>query len=248
MQKNFILQDYENLSQSQKSLEDRVNKILNNTSSTTNLVDKISDNLIKSLKAGKIKENNADSALMINDKSLKLLAKSDREMKYSNVLLDSMTKVNQEMKGLVALKAAGMDSINKRWDSVNVRLKNELIEMKYFKIVGICLAIFGLIGWIWVQHAQDKILHKQLKEAIKEEGACQSCGMLLKYDTLYKVGNKYCHHCFDGEKYVEPEIKMHELKNKIRARMKEQGLSKFETWMKVKSLSNLERWKRDFRW
>lgn len=238
----------ENYNRKSQELLREINSSFANTKSTTTLVNKTSENISDNLKNGKINRNNADSFLKINDRSLHLLAKANKEIKWADVFLDSLQKMNNEGRNLIALERNKRDSLNEQWHIVTARLEGEVTEMQYCKIIGIFLSVIGLIGWIRVQNVQDKILYRQLKEAIKEDGECQSCGMVLKYGSLYNDGNKYCHHCFDGEKYVDPELKLHELKNKVRARMKEQGFGKFETWIKVRSLNNLERWKRDFRW
>jgi len=130
------------------------------------------------------------------------------------------------------------------------RVTNTRILMNLFLFLGFSLIIIGLINWSKSQKYQDKILEARFVEASSFSQNCQSCGMLLKYDLKVNKGrgSKYCTHCYDGSKYIHPNISLDDFKKEISEKMKEQGFKRRNIAAHLSSLNSLDRWKRSFRW
>ncbi|HTE07622.1 MAG TPA: zinc ribbon domain-containing protein [Flavitalea sp.] len=79
---------------------------------------------------------------------------------------------------------------------------------------------------------------------------CQSCGMPLKKDVngggTNADGTKshvYCSNCYQNGKFVQPDITVSEMKDRVRGKLKEMGFPGFVAGFFTKNIPNLERWK-----
>ena len=79
---------------------------------------------------------------------------------------------------------------------------------------------------------------------------CQSCGMPLSKDAggggTNADGSKnpeYCSNCYQKGAFVEPNITLEQMQEKVMGRMKEMHFPKFVGRYFVKDIANLKRWK-----
>ena len=81
--------------------------------------------------------------------------------------------------------------------------------------------------------------------------SCQSCGMPLKRD-LQKGGTnsdgsrsqKFCSHCYQNGKFVQPDITLTQMQEQVKGKMKEMGFPKIMGGMFSRGIPKLERWKK----
>jgi hypothetical protein len=79
---------------------------------------------------------------------------------------------------------------------------------------------------------------------------CQSCSMPLKKDpngggtnadgTISKM---YCSYCYENGQFKQLHMKVEEIQNFVKGKMKEMGFPGFLAGMFVKGIPKLERWK-----
>lgn len=87
---------------------------------------------------------------------------------------------------------------------------------------------------------------------MKTHKNCQSCGMPFNKDSTGggteangTLSQKYCSHCYENGKFLQPDITVEEMQQKIRMKMIEMGgIFKFFTNYFVKKIPNLKRWKK----
>ena len=79
---------------------------------------------------------------------------------------------------------------------------------------------------------------------------CQSCGMPLKRDEqgggTNADGSKskmFCSHCYMNGRFVFPDITVDEMKERVKAKLKEFRVPGFLAWFFTRNIPNLERWK-----
>lgn len=155
----------------------------------------------------------------------------------SKTTIDSLNSLGQKMDSEAGNEKDNLENLD--WT---------IWRMRNYEIISYILIGVGLIGWLFVQRHQDKIFQAQYVEALKDNVPCQSCGMLLKFDKSYKIGNRYCSHCYTGQDFVNPTLTLKELKEEIRVKMKSQGISKIDIWLYLKKLDTLTRWEKAFKW
>ena len=80
---------------------------------------------------------------------------------------------------------------------------------------------------------------------------CQSCGMPLKKDEKGGGSNAdgskstmYCSRCYEGGKFINPNITLPEMKDKVKGKMKEMGFGGLMAWFFTSNMHKLERWKK----
>src|SRR5436309_3090134 len=78
---------------------------------------------------------------------------------------------------------------------------------------------------------------------------CQSCGMPLKRDEkgggTNADGSKnemYCSHCFLEGKFTLPDITVDQMKEHVRAKLREFGIPGFLSWIFTRNIPKLKRW------
>jgi len=81
---------------------------------------------------------------------------------------------------------------------------------------------------------------------------CQSCGMPLKRDEqgggTNADGSKstmYCSHCYANGRFVLPEITADEMKERVKAKLKEFHFPGFVAWFFTRNIPKLQRWKQE---
>lgn len=79
---------------------------------------------------------------------------------------------------------------------------------------------------------------------------CQSCAMPLKKDPNKggtnadgSTSHMYCSYCFQDGQFVNPEMKVEEMQEFVKGKMKEMGIPGFMAGMFTKGIPKLERWK-----
>lgn len=79
---------------------------------------------------------------------------------------------------------------------------------------------------------------------------CQSCGMPLSKDEKGggtnadgSLSNEYCSRCYQNGQFVEPNITLDQMKEKVMNKMKEMHLPRFMATYFTKNMHNLKRWK-----
>ncbi|MGM5468990.1 zinc ribbon domain-containing protein [Flavobacteriaceae bacterium LMO-SS05] len=79
---------------------------------------------------------------------------------------------------------------------------------------------------------------------------CQSCGMPLKKDAkgggTNTDGSKstvYCSHCYEGGKFLQPDITALQMQNFVKDKLKEMKFPGFLASFFTKGIPKLERWK-----
>lgn len=150
--------------------------------------------------------------------------------------------------------------------SIDIDIKSELIEnkrndlhtlkdaMNFLGPFSMLLTFLGFVLWYEkTQKLQDKVLSEQTNKLLDVEN-CQSCGMQLHNQhnfNLFSEENKksiYCKTCYlDGE-FVEANLTLNEMKEKVKIRCRELKLGRLGTFIFVNKLSSLQRWKDKFTW
>lgn len=128
-------------------------------------------------------------------------------------------------------------------------------ELAFSEILCLILSLGGFLLWyIKYQHLQDVILFKQYKEAFQFSN-CQSCNMPLENDSEYvnktdaeKNNIKFCRHCYQNNQFIEPELTLKQMQERVGKRCIQLGFSKRATLRQVKELTELTRWKKTFTW
>jgi hypothetical protein len=79
---------------------------------------------------------------------------------------------------------------------------------------------------------------------------CQSCGMPLKRDAkgggTNADGSKnltYCSHCYQDGKFINPNITLDEMKDRVKGKLKEFGFPGFMAGIFTRNIPKLERWR-----
>lgn len=125
----------------------------------------------------------------------------------------------------------------------------------YFIGVGMICSIVGFVFWYRnTQWVQDKILKAQFEEN-NYNPICQSCGTWLGnyewYNSLPPVEKgkiKYCKFCFSEDHFVDPNITIDQMIDKVRKQCALLGLNSRLTKRYIKRLKNLDRWQKRFKW
>lgn len=78
---------------------------------------------------------------------------------------------------------------------------------------------------------------------------CQSCGMPLKRDAQGGGTNSdgsrsqiYCSHCYLNGSFTMPNLKVEQMQEKVKYKMKEMGLPGFIAGMYSRNIPKLQRW------
>ncbi len=78
---------------------------------------------------------------------------------------------------------------------------------------------------------------------------CQSCGMPLKRDEHGGGTNadgtksiRFCSHCFQSGKFTQPELKLEEMKTRVKEKLKEFGFPGIVAGLFTHNIHKLERW------
>lgn len=177
----------------------------------------------------------------------------------SNNNASSMLLSEMEANKLFIVKKKLLDK--KRQEIISILDSNEEIEdgndnrseygEVFFIIIAFLAIVVGFVVWDDEEYESKHVLRKEAKSI-----PCQSCGMILKYDLHPFVDAEFCSHCFDGEKYINPELTLEELEKSVRENFKNQELkSKGKIKVKAKdiekhiaNLKKLNRWKGTLRW
>ena len=84
----------------------------------------------------------------------------------------------------------------------------------------------------------------------KEYKNCQSCGMPLKRDEkgggTNLDGSKsgmYCSHCYENGKFTMPDMKVTQMQERVKGKLKEMGFPGFLAGFFTRGIPKLERWK-----
>lgn len=167
-----------------------------------------------------------------------------------DILLDERNSIIKE----ISLKAIEINTKN----ALIKNKQDELSELNDVLTFSLPLsALFSGLGFgLWfykTQVLQDDILKSQYEQNYKTE-RCQSCGIRLKDDNEYlKLDSDkqkmtlYCSTCFKDGQFTE-EMTLVEMQNKIKNRCKELGLNRVDTFLHLKGLKNLRRWRTKFKW
>ncbi|MFG1496565.1 zinc ribbon domain-containing protein [Saccharospirillum sp. HFRX-1] len=81
------------------------------------------------------------------------------------------------------------------------------------------------------------------------EKQCQSCGMPMKGDPA-KAGTEvngqksalYCHYCYQGGAFTQPDFDVEQMQQFCIAKMKEQGFPALLAWLAARQIPKLKRW------
>ena len=80
--------------------------------------------------------------------------------------------------------------------------------------------------------------------------SCQSCGMPLKRDELGggtetdgSRNTRYCSHCYQNGRFVQPDLTVDGMQARVRARMVEIGFPRFLGALFTRGIPKLERWR-----
>jgi hypothetical protein len=80
---------------------------------------------------------------------------------------------------------------------------------------------------------------------------CQSCGMPLKRDEKGGGTNAdgtrstlYCSHCYEGGKFVLPDISVGEMQARVREKIIEFGIPGFFVGIFTRKIPRLARWRK----
>jgi hypothetical protein len=78
---------------------------------------------------------------------------------------------------------------------------------------------------------------------------CQSCGMPLSKDAKGGGTNsdggkstEYCSNCYQKGQFVQPNITVDEMKERVKGKMKEMHIPGFLAWFFAKDIPKLKRW------
>lgn len=78
---------------------------------------------------------------------------------------------------------------------------------------------------------------------------CQSCGMPMKGDPELagteadgRKSRLYCHYCYQGGAFTQPDFDVEQMQAFCLTKMKEQGLPALLAWLFVRKLPKLKRW------
>lgn len=84
----------------------------------------------------------------------------------------------------------------------------------------------------------------------KSYKSCQSCSMPLNQDPKGggtnadgSTSTMYCSFCYEKGKFTQPDLSMKEMKEFLKAKMKEMGYSWFVGLIFASRVRKLERWK-----
>jgi hypothetical protein len=124
-----------------------------------------------------------------------------------------------------------------------------VIIMKVFTItcmLGFYLLIWGFSEWY---NKQQKLKDKEFLRDYITLGQisehCHSCGLIMTKDAVRpkeKDGSYnyiYCSNCYDRGEFIEPDISLDEMKNKIGRKYK----NKLMLWWRLMQIERLQRWK-----
>jgi hypothetical protein len=166
-------------------------------------------------------------------------------------LIEEYTQLNRDfdLKSLeISTKLALIN--NKEYDLIEI---NELIV--FFGPFSLFITFIGFLLWYEkTQKFQDKVLKEQAVHYLKSD-LCQSCGMRLsnqkdfhKISDEIKKQTTYCQTCYSDGGFVEPNLTLKEMKEKVKKRCEELGYNKLVTFILTKRINNLERWRDKFQW
>ena len=80
---------------------------------------------------------------------------------------------------------------------------------------------------------------------------CQSCGMPLKRDAQGGGTNAdgsrnrvYCSHCYLNGSFTMPHLKVEDMQNRVKHKMKDMGMPGFVAGFFTRGIPKLERWRK----
>lgn len=159
-------------------------------------------------------------------------------------------------------------SINEQMDLRNIEISTSMATIRNqqfdlsqintaLKILGrfsLGLTTLGFLLWYHkTQSFQDKVLKEQAGIFL-ENNNCQSCGMQLKDQLNYLYFSEeekkcaYCKNCYSDQNFNEPDLTLDEMENRVKERLREIGYNRFNVYLMVNRLKNLERWKKKYNW
>jgi len=161
---------------------------------------------------------------------------------------DSITKIEKELYQNFQYLWDQSDSIKNDTDVRTERLENS--SWPYEPLMYFAYAVFamGFVPWLFYQRMQDRILKAQYEKSKGSDTPCQSCGMLLKYDSKYKEGDVYCQTCYNGKTFREPDLTLDDMKHRVARRLDEIGVHRLYKKAQLKQLQKLDRWRKYFKW
>ena len=78
---------------------------------------------------------------------------------------------------------------------------------------------------------------------------CQSCGMPFKRDPMVggsnadgSISTVYCSHCYQGGRFVLPDLDVSQMQERVRGKLKEFGMPGFVAGLFTRGIPKLERW------
>lgn len=113
--------------------------------------------------------------------------------------------------------------------------------------IGFGLFLTGLILWDREIAQERKAANYKYNIDIKNF-PCESCGMPLYNDFHPHMDQKLCSTCFDGSAYVEPDLSLTEMKERVGKKLNDLGASKKEIKNHLTLLNELNRWSKDLKW
>lgn len=191
-----------------------------------------------------------------------------------NDTLISRTRILSGKADLVELSKK-IDKLVLEWKEINmtielkridIDIKSELTENKrealrdlndimiFLGPLSMLLTFIGFVLWYdKAQKFQDKVLSEQTSKLLDDE-RCQSCGMLLmnqdNFNSFTDDEKKsiYCKSCYADGNFTEPNLTLEEMSKRVKNRCQELKLGKLPTYLFVKRLRLLQRWKDKFTW
>jgi hypothetical protein len=200
-----------------------------------------------------------DSVLSLKYNRKRLISGDSSNLVFARVIVGDSTSLvyTEEVKTYWESYKDALNRENilyKKIESTNTRIESEndsffMFFSIYFMIAG-ALIFFGGIILLERRESQNNILSlRQNAHLPFVHLNCQSCGQrfsaIVKYGTNYENTSNYsfCTECYNEGKFTEPDISFEEMISKV-----ERGilhLSKRRKKRILKSLQNLDRWKRD---
>ncbi len=202
------------------------------------------------------KKTNCKCNSIVNDSIIsrtKILEGPDELVKLSleiDRLVEEYVSINRELNMKVAEIDAKLELINNK--NQDLEELNEATSL--FIPFSFLLSIAGFFLWYDnTQKYQDRVLKEQANQFLQSD-FCQSCGMRLsnqKNYHLYSADEKksiYCNSCFKDGEFLEPDISLEQMREKVKTRLKELGYNRFLIYIFIRDLGRLERWRTKFRW
>jgi hypothetical protein len=192
-----------------------------------------------------------------------LLVVTDSSYTFSKTIIGSKEEENltltveellnnyHDNENKIELKSVELSNKDKQIEAAESDLETSQWIFFFVGGLGALLCLFGFDNWYSKnQRVLDLLQSNELLSKGIWRDRCQSCAKSFHVSTnvrgLEANGNislKFCSNCYQNGLFIEPDLELHAMKERIKSDLKIKKYSKLLIWAFASQIKNLDRWK-----